>query len=153
MATYWRISNHENLSGDGGLYASGRWHSKGTPIVYFAESPSGALLEHLVHIVIGNGKFPSTYNLLEIEVPGDLAIRDLDPLDALSWKQVPQWTQPVGDAWLTGMETPLARVPSAILSRTWNVLFNPSHPHAGQVRLVAAIREPFDLRLINAYRA
>jgi RES domain-containing protein len=152
MATYWRISNHEDLSGEGGVRVAGRWHSKGVPIVYFAESPSGALLEHLVHVGIGNGKLPATYNLLEIEVTADLTVRDLDPLDALSWKQVPRWTQPVGDAWLAGKETPLARVPSAIISKTWNVLLNPTHPEAVRIRVVSAIREPFDSRLANGYR-
>jgi RES domain-containing protein len=45
----WRISNHTALEGTGGLLASGRWHSKGRPIIYCAPDPSTALLEVLVH--------------------------------------------------------------------------------------------------------
>jgi len=33
-------------------------------------------------------------------------------------------SQKIGDAWLTSMETTLARVPSAIMPYTWNYLFN-----------------------------
>ena len=30
----WRISNHASLSGEGGLHASGRWHTRGRRVVY-----------------------------------------------------------------------------------------------------------------------
>src|SRR2546429_6312150 len=36
----WRISNHTTLDGRGGLYASGRWHTEGRPIVYLSENRS-----------------------------------------------------------------------------------------------------------------
>jgi RES domain-containing protein len=45
----WRISRHRELSGTGGLRASGRWHHAGHRIVYLAESPAGALLEVCAH--------------------------------------------------------------------------------------------------------
>jgi RES domain-containing protein len=41
----WRISIYADLSGAGGLMASGRWHSQGKRIVYLADHPSSALLE------------------------------------------------------------------------------------------------------------
>jgi RES domain-containing protein len=44
----WRISRHRDLDGLGRLRASGRWHERGLPVVYFAESPAGALLEVFV---------------------------------------------------------------------------------------------------------
>ncbi|MGH7819352.1 MAG: RES family NAD+ phosphorylase, partial [Candidatus Binatia bacterium] len=45
--TLWRISNHSELKGIGGLRASGRWHTAGRPIVYLAEHPALCLLEVL----------------------------------------------------------------------------------------------------------
>ena len=48
----WRISNYPNLDGTGGLYVSGRWHSKGHPVVYCTLNPSTSLLEILVHMEI-----------------------------------------------------------------------------------------------------
>lgn len=37
------------LSGAGGLFAEGRWHFQGAPIVYTASSRSLAMLERLVN--------------------------------------------------------------------------------------------------------
>ncbi|MGB9409097.1 MAG: RES family NAD+ phosphorylase, partial [Terracidiphilus sp.] len=50
MTTLWRISNYVDLSGEGGLTASARWHTKGKPVVYLADSPAGAMLERIVHM-------------------------------------------------------------------------------------------------------
>ena len=60
----WRISNHGDLSGRGGLRAAGRWHCAGRPIVYLAEHPASALLEVLVHFDIGDvSALPVAYQL------------------------------------------------------------------------------------------
>jgi RES domain-containing protein len=50
MTTLWRISNFVDLSGEGGLGASGRWHTEGRLVVYLADCPAGALLERIVHM-------------------------------------------------------------------------------------------------------
>jgi RES domain-containing protein len=44
----WRVGNYATLDGVGGLFASGRWHSRGHPVVYCAENAAIALLETLV---------------------------------------------------------------------------------------------------------
>ncbi|MFL6462844.1 MAG: RES domain-containing protein, partial [Bryobacteraceae bacterium] len=46
----WRISNHADLAGIGGLRCSARWHSQGHRVVYLAWSPSAALIEAMVHL-------------------------------------------------------------------------------------------------------
>jgi RES domain-containing protein len=58
-------------------------------------------------------------------------------------------TRQIGDAWLASLETALARVPSAILPRTWNYLLNPEHPDAKQVQIAEVIKERFDNRLFR----
>jgi RES domain-containing protein len=55
----------------------------------------------------------------------------------------------MGDAWLVSLETPLARVPSAIAPQTWNYLLNPEHPDAKQVQVAEVIKERFDNRLFR----
>ncbi len=50
--TLWRVSNYQTLDVVGGLYVSGRWHTKGHTVVYCTLNPSTALLETLVHIEI-----------------------------------------------------------------------------------------------------
>ena len=50
LVKLWRISNYADLAGRGGQLAEGRWHSRGRPILYCAEAPSGALIEFPVHL-------------------------------------------------------------------------------------------------------
>jgi RES domain-containing protein len=149
MKTLWRISNHADLGGWGGRKFESRWSSLGRRIVYFAESPAGAMLEVLVHLKDKDGQLPATFSLLEIESPDDFSPRDLLPRAEAFWNEKQEATRKIGDAWLISRESPLARVPSAILPRTWNILLNPEHSEAGQVRIVSVIRERFDNRLFR----
>ena len=50
MTTLWRVSDFVDLIGEGGLRASGRWHTEGRLIVYLADCPASALLERIVHM-------------------------------------------------------------------------------------------------------
>ena len=150
MKTFWRISNYADLRGEGGRIASARWHTEGKPIVYLAESPAGALLERLVHLVLReHGSVPRTYDLLKIQVPDDLPIMPLEPEAVPEWRTNASVTRRLGDRWLANAETALARVPSVIVPETWNDLLNPAHPDAGKARIVSVIRERFDVRLLR----
>jgi RES domain-containing protein len=149
MATLWRISNHLDLGGWGGIHFSSRWTSLGKRVVYMAESPAGALLETLVHLTTRNDPLPPTFTLLEIEADDGLAINDLMPLADANWKDSQVPTQKIGDTWLTSLQSPLGRVPSAIVPRTHNLLLNPLHPDSAQLRIVCVIRERFDTRLFH----
>jgi RES domain-containing protein len=148
MTALWRISNHLDLGGWGGRKFSSRWTSFGRRVVYFAESPAGAMLEVLVHLKQNDEDLPRTFTLLEVELPEGLAIRELDP-PRFEWREHLEATQLIGDAWLASAETPFARVPSAIVPRTKNHLLNPEHPDAGQVKIVEVIQERFDNRLFR----
>jgi RES domain-containing protein len=144
----WRISNYTNLSGIGGLKSSGRWHSRGTEIVYLADNPPAALLERLVHLEIDTDDVPSTYQLLAIDVSDDtgletVIVNDLPP----DWQTNEAITQLVGDRWLRERRTALLKVPSAITPHTYNWLLNPNHPDASNAKIVEVIVAPFDPRL------
>ncbi len=145
----WRISNHADLSGGGGLYASARWHTQGRPIVYLAETPSAALLEVLVHLELQESERPDRYQLLKVIVDDATPFDQVDLL-ALpeNWRREEQATQERGDEWLERAEKALLRVPSAITPETWNWLLNPRHPDALQARIVATARYPYDPRLL-----
>jgi len=149
MRTFWRISQFADLSGDGGLRAAARWHSKGRPIVYLAESPAGAMLERLVHLPEIDGPLPRTYDLLEVIAPDHLEVRELLPLADIDWKEHPEMTRRTGDVWLASAETALARVPSAIVARTWNILLNPQHPDVAHLQIASVLQERFDNRLFQ----
>jgi RES domain-containing protein len=131
----WRISRHSTLDGHGGLLASARWHTRGQPIVYLAESPAGALLEVLVHLELTVDSLPSHYGLLKAEAPDETSLRTLGPLDlSEDWVSDVILTRSIGDEWLASGSEVLLRVPSAIVPETFNVLLNPTHPDAGRVQ-------------------
>lgn len=151
MTSLWRISNYLDLSGEGALGTSGRWHTEGRLVVYLADCPAGALLERIVHLMDRNedGILPRFYQLLEITVADELAIKPLNTLAPTDWKERQELTRNVGDAWLASFESALARVPSAIAPRTWNYLLNPEHPDAKKIEIAEVIKERFDNRLFR----
>lgn len=144
----YRISNHTSLDGDGGLRASGRWHTKGQPIVYCAPNPAAALLEILVHLEVDVEDFPSGYQLLTIDIPDDISMSAVET-DALqkNWWRDPHATRAIGDDWLRQRTTFLLAVPSAIVPETTNYLLNPSHPDSPRIRIASTAAYRFDERL------
>src|SRR6267142_668370 len=111
----WRISNHASLSGEGGLYASGRWHTRGRRVVYLADHPASALLEVMVHLEIDAEDLPTHYQLLGVDVPDDLPAARLEEAElADDWRAKPASTQALGERWLREARTALIDVPSAI---------------------------------------
>ena len=145
----WRISNHADLSGTGGLLHSGRWHSRGRPVVYLAESPAGALVEALVHVQAASpAELPMSYQLLEVVLPDDVSAIDVSNQLSPSWRDAPGTTRALGDAWLAAQNSLLLRVPSVVVGRSFNRLFNPLHAQAASCRVESVARYPFDERLM-----
>ena len=155
MSLLWRISNHADLSGEGGLRYSARWHTSGLPIVYLAGSPAGAMIEILVHLELSEDNIPLHYQLLEVSLPDDLVIEELKPetrLHQAEWKLDLACTRSIGDTWLRARSTAIAKVPSAILPETWNYLLNPLHPRMPDVTIVKSTSALYDPRLLPRLR-
>ncbi len=146
----WRISNYTDLGGVGGLMRQGRWHHRGRPIVYLAGSAASALLETLVHLEAATlGELPRHYQLLEVELPDNAIVLDAPEQTAVDWRQNLTLTRRIGDQWLAAGRSLLLRVPSAVVGRTVNLLFNPAHPQAAACRVVSVAKFPFDGRLVT----
>jgi RES domain-containing protein len=144
----WRISNYSDLSGEGGLRASGRWHTRGRRVVYLADHPASALLEMIVRLE--PDLVPAGYTLLRVSIPDIVAIIDIEPDDLpTDWREQPMLTRQLGDRWLDANETALLSVPSAIVPRAQNILLNLSHGAATYAHIVDIIRAPFDPRLLR----
>ncbi|MDI4236292.1 RES family NAD+ phosphorylase [Bradyrhizobium sp. Arg237L] len=141
----WRISNYPDLSGIGGLRASGRWHSQGRPVVYLADHPSTALLEMLVHM--DRDLIPASYRLLRVKLPPDIATEVVAGLPD-DWRSQTMITRDIGDRWLDGSSSALLQVPSAI-SQGQNFLLNPAHRDAAKVSVAEIVQAPFDSRLLG----
>jgi len=67
------------------------------------------------------------------------------------WRSDVEATRNCGDAWLAQGRSLLLRVPSAVVGRSFNRLFNPLHPQAPQAQVVSIGRYPypFDERLFG----
>lgn len=144
----WRITRAEfsdsALSGLGGLYADGRWHRRGQPVVYLAQTWSLAALEVYVHLGRRDWATPLVY--VGVDVPESL------PITTLNEEQLPpRWdnhppsaeTQELGSIWLRHAGSALLQVPSVLSPVESNYLLNPRHPDAP--RLGSSSAQPFRL--------
>ena len=149
MTVLWRISNHADLSGKGGLHSAARWHSAGHRIVYLAESPAGALVEMLVHLELVEHSMPDTYQLLKVKVPASVSRELVSKNLPEHWQDHPEHARALGDEWLSGRRSALLGVPSAVVGDTRNWLLNPAHPQARRLKVQWARRFPVDGRLFR----
>ena len=137
----WRICReaHQALDGEGARLHGGRWTSERISVVYTSSTLALAALEYLVHVDIED--VPDDLVAMAIEVPDDL------PPD---WNQVldhPACAR-IGDQWAAKGTVLLLLVPSAVVPEESNVLINPDHPRAGDVRMVSIRPFAFDSRLV-----
>jgi RES domain-containing protein len=148
----WRISNHTDLSGEGGMVADGRWHVRGQRVVYLSEHPALALLEVLVHFDDPE-EVPTSYQLLTIEVPDRLRSESLTEEElgrnAAGWRRSVAECRRMSAPWFSTRPTALLRVPSVIVPGS-NYLLNPLHPEASQILTPKVEMLDFDERLISA---
>nr|WKN34401.1 RES family NAD+ phosphorylase [Tunicatimonas sp. TK19036] len=143
IGSYRRI---RDLQGTGGLYVAGRWHQKGTRVLYTSSSVSLAKLEVLANSV---GKIPRSLALITLEFPDDAPMQrvSVDQLP-VNWQQYPYPTQlsQHTEAWLKDGASWIVQVPSAQSPTEYNYLFNPQHPMHHQLKIVELRDELFDLR-------
>jgi RES domain-containing protein len=145
----WRLTLYLELDGEGGRLYPGRWNSAGTPVVYLAASPPGALIEVLVHLELKESEFPPSYKLLRVVVPAKLHVPRLQVPSGEAWKTDESITRRIGDAWLKSRRSALARVPSVILPETFNYLLNPLHPDAARISIAEVHPATLDSRLLK----
>jgi RES domain-containing protein len=146
----WRISDFVDLSGQGGLLGSARWHSRGQRVVYLADHPASALLEVLVRLEVDSAELPDVIQLLAVDVPDGIASETVQQAELpTGWKQDFSVTRAAGDRWLIEGRTALLHVPSAIVPTSFNCLLNPAHRDASAIKIEEIIRAPFDARLLK----
>ncbi|PIG93267.1 RES family NAD+ phosphorylase [Gloeocapsopsis sp. IPPAS B-1203] len=144
----WRIckTKHQDsaFSGTGGLYAPGRWTPQGFLVVYTADLAL-ASLEVFVHTE--SDRIPLV--AIRAFLPEDIAIGEVDvsslPQD---WQQPAAYLvlQNIGKRWLQERQTPVLKVPSAIIPVEFNYLLNPQHPDL-QLSLEPPLQFRFDQRM------
>jgi RES domain-containing protein len=128
--------NYDDMTGKGAELSGGRWNRKGMPVVYTASSVALAALETIVHT--DTGAWPLNRYVMEIAIP-----------DAL-WEaaEVPaKETLDFGDRWLAQKRSLLLVVPSVVVPLESNILINPRHPDAGQVKIIRTTKFIYDGRI------
>jgi RES domain-containing protein len=134
------------LSGEGALRYGGRWNSKGVPVIYAAESRIMAVLELLIRQPID--KICAQYKILPLDIPDTI----FQPKIPAHWKEDELVSRKLGDELLKNRNNLVIKVPSALLSNSYNYLVNPLSPKIDQVRLLSPEAILMDDRLLEALR-
>ena len=143
--------NYDDMSGKGAATSGGRWNRRGYPIIYTASSVALAALETIVHT--DRGAWPLNRYVLEIAIPSDLWRQavNIQALNALPpvWddQPAPKETLDFGDGWLVSKRSAILIVPSVIVPQETNILINPAHPDADQIKIVKTTRFIYDGRI------
>jgi len=143
-----RCNYINDLSGNGSALYGGRWHSKGSYILYTASSASLALLESVVHI--SNIQL-TDYCMICLEFPNN----SIDIID--SKKLPPDWfknpppdaLKTIGNTFIAMRKFMALQLPSAIVPEENNYLLNPNHALFNKVKIVFERNIAIDERLIK----
>lgn len=116
----------DKLSASG---ASNRWNKEDELVIYTGSSIALAALENVAHRASINIAKP--YKLLKIEIKEQTLIKEID-LTQLpkNWRSLEAYVelQEIGSAWYQSLESPVLKVPSAIVSQEFNYVINTRHP-------------------------
>ena len=139
------------FSGQGGLFASGRWTPRGQPVVYTSASISLAVLEYTVNYR-RRGWVPATV-LGRASIPANVKIDTVSPDDLPTrWfaADPPPQLQRIGEQWLRRGESAVLKVPSAIVIEEWNYLLNPLHADFRKLSITTPKPFNFDRRVARS---
>lgn len=122
------------------LYApgvQGRWNSEGKKVIYTASTLSLAALESMFRRK-GCG-YNNDYATMLINAPDDIGITEIDTSSLpKGWNHPFDYSvcQSLGDEWYEKEETPLLKVPSAIIPMDYNYVINTRHKDYKQIKLI-----------------
>jgi RES domain-containing protein len=147
----YRISKCEfvsDLHGTGAAMYPGRWHSKGTYILYTAATPSLALLESVVHI---SNIAIASYCMICLSVPEDKILSITAPELPANWfvNPSPDVLKQIGDSFIRKNKFLALQLPSAIMPEENNFLLNPNHSDFKKVSVVYNRTIPIDERFLK----
>ena len=141
------------FSGEGGLYASSRWASRGQLVTYAADSLALATLEKIA----GAGQIDRlgemVYVPAEVQEPGIATLEEDELPDEWDRRPPGHASRDLGDRWLENETSPALRVPSVTLPDSSNYVLNPSHPEFEEVVAVGDQRRlDLDPRVLDRLR-
>lgn len=138
------------LSGIGASKSGNRWNSKGTEIIYCANSRALAMAEVSVHISLAT--LPKDFVMMEINIPESISIQTVKEKNLPeNWNDFPhfQKTQKIGDDFIYSKKICVLKVPSAVVKGDYNYLLNPHHQDFCKIKIVNTSDFPFDRRIFK----
>lgn len=138
----------KKLSGKGAAKFGNRWNSKGTEIIYTAESRALAMAEVSVHLTLAT--LPNDFVMIEIEIPDEIKIGVIKQKELpKNWNEHPpnSKTQKIGDAFIDNLDFCILKVPSAVVHEDYNYLLNPYHKDLKKIKIISIKNFPFDKRI------
>ncbi len=135
----------KDVSGQGAFLYGGRWNSPGRYMVYTVENNLLAALEVALRVPLTN--ISSEYVLVPIFVPDDANV--FFPQLPKGWNRNQKTTQQIGNQFLDDNKSLVMKVPSALMSNTFNFLINPKHKMFKSVKANKPQSLLFDERLIK----
>jgi RES domain-containing protein len=119
-------------SGAGARRVAGRWHRRGQEVIYTTAHYSTAMLEQLVHY---SGQAPTGQHFITIDVPAGISYEIVTVEVLPGWERADQRVaRAFGSAWLDENRSAILMVPSVVARMEQNVLINPAHPEASQIK-------------------
>lgn len=140
----------EELSGKGAAMVGGRWNSRGTELIYTAQSRALAMAEVAVHLTLAT--LPDDFVMVEIDIPDTISVSDMEPEKLPKhWNSFPYnlRTQSIGDEFVKSEKSCLLKIPSAVVPGDHNFLINPKHIDFSKISISAVENFPFDERLFR----
>jgi RES domain-containing protein len=151
--TAWRIVKRKfrklAFTGEGARRYGGRWNSKGTAVVYAAQTKSLAALEILTHL--DSAEVLRFYVAIPVSFDSHLVVDvDVSSLPK-NWKSypAPRNVRAIGDAWVASAKSAVLRVPSVLVPSESNFLLNPRHADYAKLVVGEPVRFDFDPRLFR----
>jgi RES domain-containing protein len=137
-----------DLSGTGAFIYGGRWNHPGSYLVYTAENNVLAAFEVALRVPLDH--ISKNYVMIPIEAPDQTEV--FEPTLPRQWHLRPEITKALGERFIKDGKALLMKVPSALISDSFNYLINPRHPVLKQVIVHPSKPILFDQRLQELIR-
>ena len=153
MPLVWRLTRpefHTELDGEGARVFGGRWNSPGLRALYTSSHLSLSVLETYVNIPLLLRTGLPVFQAVRISIPDNASTMRISPAqldDLLTMSDPMVASQSVGDDWISRRDSLVLQVPSVLVVEEDNLIVNPEHPGAHEVRIVSTRVFHFDPRL------
>ncbi len=137
-----------DLSGTGSYLHGGRWNTIGTRLIYSAENNVLAAFEVALRIPLD--QISKNYVMIPVEIPDDADV--FTPKLSKTWYNDIVLSRQTGDAFAKEGKHLLMKVPSALISDSFNYLINPGHALIKKVKAKEPRSILFDKRLMEMIR-